>query len=111
MKLQLSANSIIDSLIPFVDDMEERYINVPRGVLIRDDGPYKPYIDKEWLARRAFNLANDLLVGISLPALYGTVLAARRWYNRTNWQKSLPEGEALRLLNCMVEQNPDGRCR
>ena len=108
MTMQMKANAIIDTLMPHVDDMHTMYVSVPRGSYIYEDSPYKPYVNKYREAERAFNLANDL-TGISMVALYGAVLAARRWYTKTEWQRCLPEGDANRLLSCMVEQYPNGR--
>jgi len=79
----------------------------PAGTLAHGTA-YKPYVNKYREAERAFNLANDLM-GISMAALYGAVLAARRWYTKTEWQRCLPEDDANRLLSCMVEQYPNGR--
>jgi hypothetical protein len=103
--MTLNANAIIDTLMPHLDDMENMYINVPRGSYISENSPYKPHVDRYREAERAFNLTNDL-TGISMAALYGAVLAARRWYLKTDWQKCLPENDADRLLSCMMEQYP-----
>ncbi len=46
---------------------------------------------------------------VSPSALYGTVLTARRWYERTGWQKCLPDSDADRLMACMVRQHPIGK--
>lgn len=105
MTVQFNANAIIDTLMPYMDDIEAMYVKVPRGSYISENSPYKPFVDKYHAAERAINLANDL-TGIAIPALYGAVLAARRWYLKTGWQKCLPENDANRLLSCMMEQNP-----
>lgn len=108
MNLNISANGIIDSLIPYVDDMQECRYKVPRGSYIYEGSPYKPYTDRAHRAEQVFMLAVDLL-NVSPAALYGAVLVARRWYNKTAWQKCLPEEAAGKLLSCMVEQYPQGR--
>lgn len=102
---EIRANSVIDSLMPYMDDTQEFYQNVPRGSYISESSPYLPFVEKWRRAEQAINLANDL-TGISITALYATVLTARRWYNKTGWQRCLSEDTAQRLLRCMAEQYP-----
>ena len=102
---KLSASNIIDSLMPYVDDIEVCHQTIPKGSFIYQDTPEERLCNKKRESERAFSFANDLL-GISTAALYATVLTARRWYIRTRWERCLPYADADRLLLNMIEQYP-----
>lgn len=106
--MTLSANNIIGSLIPYMDDIEACRREVPRGSYIWEGSPYKPLYDNSHSAEQAINLVNDV-TGISIPALYAMTLAARRWYTRTEWRRCLPTEDAQWLMRCMVAQYPNKR--
>lgn len=44
------------------------------------------------------------ILGISTDALIAVEKAARKWQERTNWEKCLPEKTAERLIKAMSEQ-------
>lgn len=104
MNITVKANPIIDSLMPFLDDIQERYEHVPEGSYLCHVTPFNEIVNNAKVAERAFALASDIL-SIPESALYAAVLAARRWYYKTDWQKCLPEEDAQRLLACTIEKN------
>ena len=107
--MKINATKVIDSLIPEFDEIEQ-FHHIRNGEHLylgssnRND-PREIAYEKYHAAEQRLNLASDIL-DITGRALYGAVLAARRWYNRTGWQKCLPVDDAERLLNCMAEQYP-----
>jgi len=112
--MEINATAVIDSLICEFDEIEQ-FQQVRDGKhlyidLLAETDPRRIASKKADAAESRLSLASDIL-DISAAALYGTVLAARRWYNRTNWQKCLPYNDAEKLLNCMAAQYPTGSRR
>ena len=108
MKLEIKASPIIDTLMDNMESIEVFHRNVPKGAYIREGSEYRNYWNNSNKAAQGMSAASDIL-GISEQALCRAVLAARRWYTRTEWQICLPEDDAARLLACMIEQYPRSR--
>ena len=110
--MKINATAVIDTLICEFDEIE-KFQRMRKGerlwwTTIKENDPIKSAWIQADIAEKKLNLASDIL-GITISALYGMVLTARRWYNRTNWQKCLRDDDAERLSNYMMAQHPKGR--
>ena len=108
MKLEINANTVIDTLMDNINSIEEFHQEVPKGTYISNGSAEHHHWKNSTKAEQGIRAAGEIL-GISEQALYGAVLAARRWYTRTEWERCLPEDDAARLLACMIEQYPRNR--
>ena len=107
--MKINATAVIDNLIHEFNDIE-KFHHVRNGKYLYLDSleekdPRKIAYEKSDAAQKRLNLTSDVL-DMTTSALYGAVLAARRWYKRTDWQKCLSEDDAERLLSCMMIQYP-----
>lgn len=93
MKLEVKANSIIDTLIPEIEEVEHVYKAVPRGTYI-NGSKYEVDYRRGEQANRKLQLAIDML-GFDVV---GIIRAARRWYINCGWQYCLSEDVAARLI-------------
>ena len=109
--MKINATAVVDNLAHEFNVIEQfHHLRNGRHLYIaslKKDDPLKIAYEEYNTAERNLNLASYVL-DVSITALYRAVLAARRWYTRTDWQKCLPEDDAERLLSCMVTQYPSG---
>jgi len=103
MTVEISVNRVIDELVPRFDDIEA-YHRIPRRQY-RDENPahYRLYQACE-RAHGELRLAAWML-NVPCNVIYSVVLTARRWYNRTKWERYLPEADAERLWKLAVVNN------
>ena len=110
--MEINATTIIDELMYAFDDIgnyHKQYSNKKLGVFYIDDSitannPRLTALQRMEKSEIRLNTACWIL-RISYKALYATLLTARRWYNKTKWEKCLPDNDAERLLEYMVKQH------
>ena len=95
--MNVNGNRVIDNLADCFSDIENFYKNVPKGSYIADGSPARRYYDTKDRAEKMIRIAADV-TGINEFGLYKAVSVARRWYERTHWEKHLPDGDADRLI-------------
>ena len=96
MKIELNVNRVIDVLICELDEIQTYYYKVPRGSFIDGNKEYSALYERMEAALKKIGIVVDVL-GVPAGVVWGTVLTARRWYNRTKWQFCLSEDDAGRL--------------
>jgi len=97
MQMDIRIVSVIEMLVSEFDAYEAFFRAVPRGAFIADGSDYdKAYQRKERALQKIDAVAEALNVPSSI--IWQTVLMARRWHSRTNWEKCLTEYHAERLL-------------
>lgn len=99
------ANNVISAMIPRFDDIEDGKRSIPKGAYIYKDSEYYELYARMERAAHDIALVGEVL-GANDEAIYRACRAARRWYAATNWQMCLPDADADRLLNYMIEQYP-----
>lgn len=102
MEITINANRLIDALIALQDDVDQFYQGVPRGAYIADGSAYHRRYQTKEAANGKLNAINDA-TGIPMDVLDRGMRIARRWYKRTRWLRCLPDGDADRLLQHLVD--------
>ena len=99
----MNANRIIDFIIIENYDIRGFHDAVPKGKCVTNERDTKLYHQKE----KAKKVIGFIEEAYSVPAgtFYKAAMIAERWYNKTEWKRMLPETDAERLLQCMIEQN------
>ena len=110
MTIEIKANNIIDTVIPLLHDIENFYSEArreyPKGAIYIDYLPdrLKRLHTEMWAAERKISILSDVL-GVHTAVLYEAAKVARRWYNRTSWQRCLNENEAAGIWTLAIRNN------
>lgn len=111
MKLEISANNIIDLIIPLLDDIETFYAEArqayPKGIICIDclPGKLKTLHEMMCTAEKKIAFASNVLQ-ISMEALYDAAKTARKWHRMTQWQFCLSEDMAEKILKTAITHKP-----
>ena len=104
MTIEVKINDIIDSLICEFDEIEAYRRVVPRGPY-EDSNPGQRALYE--CSERAIQKITVVAKALGVPSsvVWETVLTARRWYHRTEWEFCLSEDTAARLWKLAVSNN------
>jgi len=110
MKIKADVTRIIDELTPCFDETEA-FFHAARREYPKYSIPIDGLSDKAkclWhcheKAEGKFNTAADV-INVNRYDLHKIVTTARRWYNKTKWEKCLPDIDAVRLWNYFCKSN------
>jgi len=106
--IQVSGNNVIDTLMPEYDEMNSFLHlwnkNNMRGMMLPETGKFREAYNRKERAQRAVCILSDVLQ-IHENGLCQAVRIARRWYEKGNWMRCLPDEDANRLLEYMASEN------
>jgi hypothetical protein len=93
--LTVKGNRIIDALMDPMITIEDACKRIPRGAFIHATSPYRDIYERKHTAERQIAITTDFFPGLDVT---GLVRAARKWYEKGQWQTCLPDACADRLF-------------
>jgi len=111
MNINVNANNIIDALYDCFDDIAEFFVALrkeqPKGLFYIEylSENAKRLYERKRIAEYKHNTVADVL-NVNRSDLHIFVAMARRWYNRTNWNKCLSDADAAKMWSlCTASTN------
>ncbi len=100
--MTIKANALIDTLSATYDDIATGRRAIPRGSFIGENSPYLEYYRRQEAAERQQRIISDV-TGIGWTDLDNIYRTARKWYERYDWRRCLPDDVAERLVAFYAE--------
>ena len=100
--MEVRASSVIEAVIPEFDDIEVFYKKIPRGVYIYDGTEEDRLYKIKDKAESKIMMVADA-VDVKWTVVWQAALMARRWYNRTGWQRILTDNNAEAIWKLAVK--------